>query len=140
MALPQAESSIPPIQVRILSLAEARDGDRFRKAGDSRRFDIDQAVERVVPLPERGRRLGVAQEWMLSSRQIGVQLAEDLAVQHDVVVEERLLDEQEIEVVQRLKAPPVGHGVGRVGIDLEEDVEAVTTVRPRPPRRTPARS
>jgi hypothetical protein len=46
------------------------------------------------------------------------QLARDLAVQHDVVVKERLFDEQQIEIVQRLQATPVGHGVGGVGVDL----------------------
>ena len=91
-------------------VAEAGDGDRLGEAGDARRLDVDdQAVERVVPLPERGRRLGVAQgvdAFVEADRR--PQLAGDLAVQDDVVVEERLLDEEEIEVVQRLQAPPVG--------------------------------
>src|SRR3712207_1414652 len=68
-----------------------------------------------------------------------LQLAGDLTVQHDVVVEERLLDEQQIKIVEHLKATPVGHGVGRVGIDLEKDIWEATTdlpghfvVEPRP--------
>src|SRR5829696_10582012 len=110
-------------------MAEARDGDRFRKARDSRRLDVDdQAVERVVPLPERGCCLYVAQRVdALVEADRRPQLAGDLAVQHDVVVEEWLFDEQQIEIVQRLKTTPVGHGVGGVGVDLEEDIgEAVT--------------
>jgi hypothetical protein len=41
--------------------AEAGDRHGFGEAGDARRFDVDdEAVERAVVAPERGRGLGVA--------------------------------------------------------------------------------
>src|SRR5688572_1846266 len=43
-------------------------------------------------------------------------------MEHDVVVEERLLDKQQIEAVELLEHLPALQVVGRVGIDLEHDV------------------
>ena len=59
-------------------------------------------------------------EWMLSSRQIGVfKRRLEPGVVDDVVVRQRLLDQEQVEVVERLERGQVVERVRRVGVDLE---------------------
>ena len=131
MALPQAESSMPPIQVRMprswqkraISIASAKPETRGGLMLMMRRSSAPFRSQRRPPL---ARRAGMDAFVQADGR---LQLPGDLAVEDDVVVEEGLLDEEEVEVVQRLQAPPVLHGVGGVGVDLEQDVREARAQR-----------
>src|SRR5215207_3119472 len=51
-------------------------------------------------------------------------------MEHDVVIKKGLLDKEQVQVIQGLQALPVLHGVGGIGIDLEEDVRKTLTYCP----------
>ena len=51
-------------------------------------------------------------------------------MEHDVIIKKGLLDEEQIEVIQRLQPTPVLHGVGGVGIDLEQNVRIAAPYLP----------
>ena len=59
-----------------------------------------------------------------SSRQTGVRSAGQLGVAAQVVLRQRLLDQQQAEVVEPGEVAGVGEAVGGVGVDLEQHVVA----------------
>ena len=60
---------------------------------------------------------------MLSSRQIGVlELRLQRLVVPEIVLRQRLLDQQQVQIIQRQQGRGVFQGVGRVGVDLQAEV------------------
>ena len=75
---------------------------------------------------------------MLSSRQSGVRICRlQHGVVHHVVVVQRLLDEQQVELVQLAQRGRVGQGIGGVGIHLQEQRRASARA-PRAPAPHPS--
>ena len=116
---------MPPIQVRTCWSLQAL-AISIASAKPETRGGLMLMISRsriAVALPEMHGGLRVAQRmdaFVQADRRL--ELGRDFAMQHDVVVEERLLDEQQLEIVERLQIGPGVERVGRIRVDLEQNI------------------
>ena len=118
-ARPSPVSSMPPHQTGTpLRLAEVVDAARLEIAAHPAGLDVDDAAgaERdcVLGRSSRGDRLVEADRRAEEARQLGMSA--------DVVLGQRLLDQEQVELVELRQLRSVGQGVGGVGVDLQEDL------------------
>ena len=135
-ARPIPNSCIPPHQTGT-PRATQTSWIRFASSRPPTRLTL-MLITRQAP---RSRALRASSaEWMLSSRQTGVlRRGLEPGVIDDVVVGQRLLDQEQVEGVERLERRHVVERVGRVGVDLERRSMDIVPGRAGP-RRHPSRA
>ena len=120
-ARPMPVSSIPPHHTGTPELdAQVVDPPRLEVAADPARLDVDDLagpeLDRVARDRHRGDRLVEADR---CRRRLG-----EAGVADEVVLGQRLLDQQQVELVEAAQVVDVVAAVRGVGVDLERDVRA----------------